>query len=94
MQRSRRCGVARRWRASSPRRAGHPRRSPAPPDWVLSVAGNPRITAVWQATMLKSRVYVYRAMKRTAGARTAPIIKTLIRSILAAKPSRGRLRAT
>lgn len=72
-------------------RAGHPPPvTGATTDWVLSVADNPQITAVWQATMLKSRVYVYRAMKRTAGARTAPIIEALIRSILARKPSAAR----
>lgn len=72
-------------------RAGHPPPvTGATTDWVLSVADNPQITAVWQATMLKSRVYVYRAMKRTAGARTAPIIEALIRSILARKPAAAR----
>jgi DNA-binding GntR family transcriptional regulator len=72
-------------------REGHPPPvTGATTDWVLQVAGNPQITAVWRATMLKSRVYVYRAMKRTAGARTAPIIEELIRSILARKPSAAR----
>ena len=72
-------------------RAGHPPPvTGATTDWVLSVAGNPQIAAVWRATMLKSRVYVYRAMKRTAGARTAPIIEELIRSILGRKPSAAR----
>ena len=72
-------------------RAGHlPPVTGATTDWVLQVAGNPEVTAAWQATMLKSRVYVYRAMKRTAGARTAPIIEELIRAILRRKPSAAR----
>ncbi len=72
-------------------REGHPPPvTGATTDWVLQVAGNPEVTAAWHATMLKSRVYVYRAMKRTAGARTAPIIEELIRSILGRKPSAAR----
>ena len=72
-------------------RAGHPEPvSGATTDWVISVAGNPQIAAVWHATMLKSRIYIHRAMKRTAGALTAPIIEDLITAILAHKPAAAR----
>jgi DNA-binding GntR family transcriptional regulator len=72
-------------------RAGHPEPvSGATTDWVVGVARNPQITAVWQATMLKSRIYVHRSMKRTAGAATAPIIERLIAAILSHKPRVAR----
>ena len=64
-------------------RAGHPEPvTGATTDWVIGVAGNAQIASVWQATMLRSRIYVYRSMQRTAGAVTAPIIEQLIRAIL------------
>jgi DNA-binding GntR family transcriptional regulator len=75
-------------------RAGHPEPvSGATTDWVMSVAGNPQITAVWQATMLRSRIYVHRSMQRTAGVITAPIIDRLISSILDRKPRLARAAA-
>jgi hypothetical protein len=40
--------------------------------------------------MLKSRIYVHRSMKRTAGAATAPIIERLITAILSHKPRVAR----
>lgn len=75
-------------------RAGHPEPvTGATTDWVMAVAANPQITTVWQATMLKSRIYVYRSMQRTAGAVTAPIIEELISAILAHKPAAARAAA-
>ncbi len=55
-------------------------------DWVMTVAANPFITQVWRSTMLKSRIYVYRSMQKTAGAGTEPIINELIDSIVRGKP--------
>lgn len=75
-------------------RAGHPEPvSGATTDWVMSVAGNPQITAVWQATMLRSRIYIHRSMQRTAGKLTAPIIDRLIAAILDHEPQLARAAA-
>ena len=75
-------------------RAGHPEPvSGATTDWVIGVAGNAQIEAVWQATMLRSRIYVHRSMRRTAGALTAPLIEDLISAILRHKPMAARAAA-
>lgn len=75
-------------------RAGHPEPvTGATTDWVMSVAGNSQITAVWQSTMLRSRIYIHRSMQRTAGAATGPIIERLIAAILAHAPERARAAA-
>jgi DNA-binding GntR family transcriptional regulator len=72
-------------------RAGNPPPvTGATTDWVMEVAGNPEITAVWQKTMLKSRIYVYSSMKRTAGTSTEPIIEALISAILDHKAAAAR----
>lgn len=59
-------------------------------DWVMEVAGNRHITEVWQKTMLKSRIYVYRSMKKTAGAAAEPILNALIDAIVLGKPLAAR----
>jgi len=59
-------------------------------DWVMAVAGNHYITEVWQKTMRKSRIYVYRSMKKTAGAGAEPILNTLIDAIVQRKPLAAR----
>jgi len=59
-------------------------------EWVLSVAGNPYITEVWHRTMRRTMIYVYRSMRRTAGASTEPIIEELIEAILARRPAAAR----
>jgi DNA-binding GntR family transcriptional regulator len=75
-------------------RAGHPEPvSGAATDWVIGAARNPQIASVWQATMLRSRIYVHRAMQRTAGAMTAPLIERLIAEILAHRPQHARAAA-
>lgn len=72
-------------------RAGHPEPvSGATTGWVIGVARNRQIAAVWEATMLKSRIYVHRSMQRTAGTATAPIVERLIDAILAHKPRVAR----
>lgn len=59
-------------------------------DWVMEVAGNSFISDAWQKTMLKSRIYVYRSMQKTAGAGTEPIIDSLIEAIVQRKPLAAR----
>ena len=59
-------------------------------DWVMSVAKNSHIVEVWRTTMLRSRIYVYRSMKQTAGAHTEPIIAELVDAILRKKPQAAR----
>lgn len=59
-------------------------------EWVMEVAANPFITDAWQKTMLKSRIYVYRSMQKTAGAGTEPIINSLIEAIVQRKPLAAR----
>ena len=72
-------------------RAGHPEPvSGATTGWVIGVARNRQIAAVWEATMLKSRIYVHRSMQRTAGVATGPIADRLIDAILAHKPRVAR----
>ena len=72
-------------------RAGHPPPvTGATTDWVLAVARNDQIGEVWRSTMLKSRIYVYRSMKQTAGTSTEPLIAALIDAIVARKPAAAR----
>jgi DNA-binding GntR family transcriptional regulator len=59
-------------------------------DWVMSVAKNSQILEVWRTTMLRSRIYVYRSMKQTAGAHTEPIIAELVEAILRKKQQAAR----
>ena len=59
-------------------------------DWIMAVAQNPYISAVWRTTMLQSRIYVYRSMKKTAGARTEPLINELIDTIAHKRPAAAR----
>jgi DNA-binding GntR family transcriptional regulator len=64
-------------------RAGHPEPvSGATTGWVIGVARNRQIAAVWEATMLKSRIYIHRSMQRTAGSATGPVAERLIDAIL------------
>jgi DNA-binding GntR family transcriptional regulator len=75
-------------------RAGHPEPvSGATTGWVIGVARNRQIAAVWEATMLKSRIYIHRSMERTAGAATGPIAERLIDAVLAHQPGLARAAA-
>ncbi|MFO1310433.1 MAG: GntR family transcriptional regulator [Burkholderiales bacterium] len=72
-------------------RAGRPEPvTGATTDWVIAVAANPQIAAVWRTTMLRSRIYVHRSMRRTAGAETGPVIERLIAAILDREPQAAR----
>ncbi|GIK85016.1 MAG: GntR family transcriptional regulator [Betaproteobacteria bacterium] len=75
-------------------RAGHqPPVTGDTTEWVLAVARNRYISEIWHQTMLKSRIFVYDAMKRTAGARTEPLIGRLVDAILAGDSDSARLAA-
>jgi DNA-binding GntR family transcriptional regulator len=80
--------IARKFAAA--RADSQPRVTGETTDWVLSVARNACIAEVWRTTLLKSRIFVYRSMRRTAGAGIEPIIHELIDAIARRKPAAAR----
>lgn len=58
--------------------------------WIFRAAGNDRLRAVWDKTVLQSLVYVNAALRQSAGERSIPLIYALIDAIVERNVSEAR----